>query len=655
MLTHIPVERRPGSGKFYDDQIIACCQECAVGCGLVAFRQAGRIVDLQGWEGHPISQGRLCGRGRAVVQELQHPQRLLQPTWRQGPSPGTAVAEAWQSAMDRLAQQLRQVRDQHGPESLLIGCDAEGGLDFYIGALRFAQLWGTRQVVAPWGRGLDPWPEALNSPAKSCQEWPQSRCLLCVEADLADSHPVAWRWIQAAQQRGAVVVALDARFSATLAKADYALRLQPGTGNLVGIALLKLLLAHGGTQPEAIRAHFGEAQAWRSSYENLSLTDCDKIVGLAATELAQLACYLRDRAPVTIITGRSLADLPGHRVWLTLALATGWAEQPGGGWYPLDAGMPAWHLHTYVREGKVQGEYRRPPHPHFTEWEREVNHYGRAIICSGDSLAAHLLPRGLADPKKAELVVHFGRWPNQTWELAQVSFPAVHWSERDGLMFTNDRGVQWGAAIVASPPECRSGLYFWQALAKRFGWEAHFPWITADGRADRIAFFDWLLQQHPLTTGLTVAQLQSGAVAARCSWPVKPAVGAIGQGADASLLQPLAAPASLAPASSPDLEAAYPLLLVKGPRRLRPGGGRQGLAPRPVVLLHPQTAAQLGVAPGDAVWVELATGGGLAAWATVSRAVQPGLVAAPYAVSGQRASLYKVGNSRLAAAASAGS
>jgi len=649
MLTQVPVKRRPGSGKTYDEQITACCQECGVGCGLVVFRQAGGIVDLQGWEEHPVSQGRLCGRGRAFLQELHHPRRLLEPAWRQGQAPGPTAAAEWQSAMDRLAQQLRQVREQHGPESLVIGCDAEGGLDFYIGALRFAQLWGTRQVLAPWGPPHDPWPEPWNSPAKSCQDWLESRCLLCVEADLADSHPVAWRWVQAAQQRGALVVALDARFSATLAKADYALRLQPGTGNLVGVALLKLLMEAGGLDAEAASAHFGASSAWQTSYANLSLAACEEILGLTEAKLAQLARLLRDRGPVTIITGRCLADLPYHQVWLTLALAAGWADRPGGGWYPLDAGMPAWHLHTYLKEGQAQGERRHLAQPHWSAWDKEASSSGRAILCSGDSLASQLRHRGLADPQKAEIIAHFGRLPHRTWEMAHVSFPALHWAERDGLLFTNDRGVQWGRTLVAGPPGCRAGIYFWQALAKRFGWEAHFPWITAEDQVDWAAFSDWLLQQSPLTAGLSVAQLQRVPVAAPLFWPAAPGAGGISPGAAAAVLQPLAAPASLAPASAAGPADAYPLRLVQGPRRSRSGWSRQGSRQLPVVLLHPQTAAALGIETGDAVWVETPRGGGDAARAAVSRAVPPGCAAVPYAGSGQRALVSKMGNSRAAA------
>ena len=78
----------------------AVCTECAAGCGtLVRVMGAERVIDLKGEqvrqrvaavkkiEGNPldpISGGRLCARGQAVVQALYHPDRLRGAMRRQG-------------------------------------------------------------------------------------------------------------------------------------------------------------------------------------------------------------------------------------------------------------------------------------------------------------------------------------------------------------------------------------------------------------------------------------------------------------------------------------------------------------------------------------------------------------------------------------------
>jgi len=196
MLDHHPIKRFPGSRQEQDYQVRTVCQECAVGCGLVAHVKDGRIVDIQGEEEHPISRGRLCARGTAFVQGLTLPERLTQPASRQDRRQALQPLDGWKSGLDLLAERLRHLKERHGPNALLIGCDLEGGLDFYLGAMRFAQLWGTSQVFYPLGEPLEPWPSGLNSPAASCSDWIHSRCLFLVEADLAASHPVACSWVQ---------------------------------------------------------------------------------------------------------------------------------------------------------------------------------------------------------------------------------------------------------------------------------------------------------------------------------------------------------------------------------------------------------------------------------------------------------------------------
>ena len=281
MLEHHPIKRSPGSRHERDRVVRTVCQECSVACGLLASVKGGRIVDVQGDEDHPVSRGRLCARGVAFVQGVHSAERLLAPAARRRRGDAYRPLEDWKSGVDLLAERLRQVKDRHGPDALAIACDREGGLDFHLGALRFARLWGTSQVFHSAGEPLDPWPEGLDAPTAPCPEWLHSDCLVLVEADLAASHPVAFGWILEAQRRGACVVAADARITATLAKADVALRIKPGQGNVLGLALAKLLVAERGLDNRALEGAFTDPVVWRASLEQMSLDSPDAALGIS--------------------------------------------------------------------------------------------------------------------------------------------------------------------------------------------------------------------------------------------------------------------------------------------------------------------------------------------------------------------------------------
>ncbi len=637
MLDRHPMNRSPGSTHELDQQVRAVCQECTVGCGIVAGLKDGAIVDIQGDENHPVSRGRLCARGTAFVQGVTIPERLTLPAVRKKRGGAFEPLDDWKSGMDLLAERLRQAKEKNGPDSLLIGCDREGGLDFYLGAMRFAQLWGTSQVFHSTGRPLDPWSAGLDSPTAPSSDWVNSRCVFLVETDLAATHPVAYSSVQEAQRRGAQVVVADARFTATMAKADHALRLKPGQGNLLGLALAKLMLAEGGQDVRAMEAGFTDAAGWQASFDKMSLEGAEAALGMSLDTLQHLARLLLKSGPVTVITGRGLANLQHHRIWLTLATAMGWVGRPGGGWYPVEAGTPPLAVQDVTGDAKSKPEGGQPAiPPTLSEVEERGNL--QAVICSGNSLADYLSPFGSLT-KQVELVVHFGAFPNATWERASMAFPAALWSERDGLAFDDDRSIQWGGKIVEPPAGCRSGLDFWMELARRFGWEAHFPWATEAGRADHGAFYTWLLAQGPLTAGLQLDRLQNLEPGSRTFWPV-------GEGLLPDKIAPHAAPASLASGTGVAATADYPFALLAAQSGCRSGDASRfwpwtrSLAREDAVQIHPETALLLGIENGDEVLIDTPRGN-LPARANLSRTVPRWLIASFHGVNGVPALVHK--------------
>ncbi len=652
MLAYYPVKRSPGTRKEYDYQVRTVCQECAVGCGLLAYVRDGAILEVHGEEEHPISRGRLCARGTAFIQGVSSPERLTRPAYRKDRREGFQELDDLKRALDLLAERLRKIREQHGPDSLLIGCDPEGGLDFYLGALRFASLWGTSQVFHPLGQHLHAWPGELNSPSSSCSDWVHSRCLFLVEADLATTHPVAFSWVLEAQRRGAQIVAADTRFTATLSKADATLRIKPGNGNLLGLALMKLMLAESLHDAQAVEAGFTEVSSWQASFEQMSLEGAEAALGVSWERLRHLGRLLSKSGAVTLITGRSLGDLPHHRIWLTMATAMGWLGQLGGGWYPLESGTPLLQVHTYAPEAG-------PRHPEGGHHEilqklREADKIGtspiRAVICSGNCLFDYLSPFGnLA--QQVDLVTHFGSFPNATYEQAHLMFPAALWAERDGFTFSNDRAIQWGRRIVEPPEGCLTGLDFWMGLAQRFGWEVHFPWETEDGRADEVAFYTWLPSQSACTAGLKVERLKdSEAGAAQILWPVGKA-GLLHAAppyfpTPEGKIAPLMAAATLAPSAETQEAADYPLYFQITQISCRSGDAShfwpwtRALGRDDAVQINPETARVLGIEAGDEVLLE-SPRGTRSGRAWLSRMVPRWLVASPLGVGGNRVLIRK--------------
>ncbi len=511
MLEPISLKRRPGSRKEHDQAVTACCQECTLGCGLLAYVKDERIVDIQGNARHPFSRGRLCARGISFVQGLTAPDRITLPGTRDRLSGPFEAFDNWEKGIDLLAERLRRVKDQHGDESLVIGCDPEAGLDFYLGALRFARLWGTPHVFHPMLEAMDPdLPAELKHPTLESTQWTHSACLVLIEADLAATHPVAFRRILEAQRRGTRIIAIDSRFTTTLSKADMAVQINPNKGNDLGLALMKMLLAEQWVDTAAAKTKFNDFQGWADTFAKLPMDNLTVSVGLSADKINTLARAIGRQQPATLITAKRLAFFKNYGIWSTLARVTGWHPKSGGGWYPLESGAPRLDPTLGLEEIEpavtVQDTIGFPYHSNGSQHEY-FNGLGiKAFIGSGDCLGDFLAPlhERIND---LDLSVYFGSFPNLTRKAAHMVFPAALWAERDCMGFTDEGAVQWSPRIVKPGDACRTGLGFWMRLAERFGWEDYFPWKKANGLADQRAFYQWLFDKNSQTVGLQMDQI----------------------------------------------------------------------------------------------------------------------------------------------------
>jgi anaerobic selenocysteine-containing dehydrogenase len=645
MLETISLRRRSGSCKEHDQVVTAICQECTVGCGLLAYLKDGRIVDIQGNERHPISRGRLCARGIAFVQGITAPERITLPATRKRLSGPFEAFDNWEKGVDLLAERLRRVKELHGAESLVIGCDPEAGFDFYLGALRFARLWGTPHLFHPLAEAADPdLPDDLRRPTVESSQWTQSRSIVLVEADLAATHPVAFQRLLEARHSGTQIIAIDSRFTTTLSKADHAVLIEPNRGNDFGLALMKIMLSE---QLEALKAEnrCNNEQAWKESYEKLPMESLTQSLGLSADKISTVARAVGRRQPATFITAKRLAFRPHYGIWSTFTRVTGWHEKPGGGWYPLESGIP--RLDPAVGLKQIEPAVSASGAKMFLYRCGGVQAHClddltiKAFIGSGDSLVD--LPAPLHDRiNDAELTVYFGSFPNRTRQAAHMVFPAALWAERDGIGFTDEGAVQWSPAIVKPGDACRTGLGFWMQLARRFGWEDHFPWKKANGMADQKAFFQWLFDQNLRTAMLRLDRIEQGQELVY--WGRTDA--------DGALPEPklLAAPETVTSMPAGDDPTTYPLQFQATRTAAKSGSTSrwwpwfEELEEQLDIYIHPRIARALEIENGQTIRVA-SENETIEGPAVVSRMVPPRLIWSAQRMQADRVLVYGKGQS----------
>jgi anaerobic selenocysteine-containing dehydrogenase len=646
MLANEPLRRFSGTSKAHERAVRTVCQECSVGCGLLVYVKDDRIVDLQGDEDHPVNRGRLCAKGMAFIQGLTHPDRITLPATRNRRQGPFEAMDNWEKGLDLLAERLKRVKDQHGPEALIIGCDPEAGVDFFMGARRFARLWGTPHVYSPLEEPAHDIVSARDAhPAAPAKDWLNSRTLLLIEADIAATHPVAFGRILDAQRRGTKIVVVDTRFTATMSKADVAMIIKPHSGNRFGLALMKLLLDEEIVHQETLNNRFEEAQTWQSTFSAMALDESGSAIGLQLDDIRRLALLLSRHQPAVLITGKRLAFASQYGIWPTMARAMGWQGTTGGGWYPLESGAP--HLDPsgdledapIINRNDAAGVFpyqmNGDPPPSLDDLK------AKALIGSGDCLSDFFKPlRSLHSDM--DLVVYFGSFPNRTRQKAHMVFPAAAWVESDGLSFSNDGAVEWCPKVVKAGDACRSGLGFWMRLAQRFGWEDAFPWQKANGLADHQAFYQWLLNRSEDTAHLDFEQVlqEDRQVFWQEAAPPPPV----------DKVKPQSAPDAIVRGPESDDADSYPLLLQTTRAASRAGSaGRwwtwtHDLEPEDAILIHPSVAGALEIENGESVRL-LSADEIVEGVACINRMVPPWLVWSSRRMHTRRVLIHRQGQS----------
>ncbi len=222
------------------------CPYCGVGCGVLAVPVGDGGATISGDTAHPANFGRLCSKGAALAETLSLDQRLLHPTMRH--ADGSLVRIGWDTALERVANGLRTIIDRDGPGA--VAFYLSGQLlteDYYVANKLMKGFLGSSNVdtnsrlcmassVAGHRRAF-----GADTVPGTYQDLDEADLIVLVGSNAAWCHPVLYqRMIAAKRERGAKLIVIDPRRTATAEDADLLLPIAPG----MDTALFCGLLAH---------------------------------------------------------------------------------------------------------------------------------------------------------------------------------------------------------------------------------------------------------------------------------------------------------------------------------------------------------------------------------------------------------------------------
>lgn len=501
------------------------CNICFNCCSTKFHFKGDTLVKITGNDEDPLLEGRVCPKSQMTLQLYHNDKRLTQPLKRVGErGEGNFEPISWDQALDEIADRLKTLRDEWGPEMLALYVGTRTGILTKNAYTRlFGQMWGTPNV-----EGTDPFCAAGKNLSYQITQGTVGSGNSYTEGDMgsaelyvyfgdnqAETRPVYFGMINDWRIRNkAKLVVVDPRMTVTASKADRWMAIRPGTDMALGLALAYHILSEGLHDRKFCDDWVLGWETWRDSILNAGYTPdwAEPITSIPADQIRRLAEEIAGADGCVMFASRGInqhtTSVQTNRVLMYLAAITGNWGRKGGAFFNMGAGVPIAPNAPEDRRGKYDKPMVRKSPIGWTEAMRSGRPYPlKAMIACNNPLAQWPGQEEAREALKAlDLLVHIELFPNETTAFADYVLPAAAGIEKGEIGRSNDdRRVVWIDRMIDPPGEAKPDGWIWIELGKRFGFDD----VLKDKYKDSAVFWDEMCIDNVQMRGCTQRRLHS--------------------------------------------------------------------------------------------------------------------------------------------------
>ncbi|MRT30709.1 formate dehydrogenase subunit alpha [Herbaspirillum sp. CAH-3] len=489
---------------------VTTCAYCGVGCSFKAEMKGNEVVRMVPYKDGKANQGHSCVKGRFAWGYATHKDRILNPMIRKSINdPWREVS--WEEALSYAASEFRRIQAKHGKDSI-------GGItssrctneETYLVQKLVRAAFGNNNVDtcarvchSPTGYGLK---QTLGESAgtQTFESVMKSDVILIMGANPAAGHPVFASQIKRRVRQGAKLIVIDPRTTEMVKsphlKADYHLKLRPGTNTAIITALAHVVLSEGLQNESYIqeRCDLQSYQDWKQFVlrEDNSPEAMAAITGVPAEIIRGAARLYATGGNAAIYYGLGVTEhAQGSTTVMgiaNLAMCTGNVGREGVGVNPLrgqnnvqgscDMGSFPHELPGYrhISDSTVRGQFEQAwgvtlnPEPGLripNMFDAALDGSFKGLYCEGEDIVQ-------SDPntqhvaaalQAMECIVVQDLFLNETAKYAHVFLPGSSFLEKDGTFTNAERRISRVRKVM--PP--KAGKSDWEvtvALAEALGY-----------------------------------------------------------------------------------------------------------------------------------------------------------------------------------------
>jgi anaerobic selenocysteine-containing dehydrogenase len=463
-----------------------CPSTCALDVELIGKDRIGRV---QGAPDNSYTAGVVCAKVARYRERVHHPDRLLHPLRRKGEKGSGAFERiSWDDALDMTAEALLKAERRYGPETVwpyyyagTMGLVMRDGINRLRHAKRYSVMYASICTTLAWtgfiagtGRLAGPDPREM---AKS------DLVVIWGTNPVNTQINVMTHATRARKRRGAKIVAVDVYHNATMAQADLALCLRPGTDGALACAVMHVLFRDGHANWQYLETYTDHPRELAEYLKTRTPQWASTITGLSVDEIETFARMVgtTPRTYFRLGYGFSRSRNGAHNMHAALcipAVTGAWLHEGGGGFHNNGA------IYHWDRS-LIEGLDVRDPNVRVLDQSRigPVLSGDAYDLKGGPPVTALLIqntnPVQVA-PEQRKVKAGFARedlfacvheqFMTATAALADIVLPATMFLEHDDVyQGGGHQHILFGPKLIEPPGECRSNHDVLAALAKRLG------------------------------------------------------------------------------------------------------------------------------------------------------------------------------------------
>ncbi len=475
-----------------------CPSTCALDIELLDERTIGRV---RGSKDNSYTAGVICAKVARYAERVHHPDRLKHPLIRSGAKgAGEWKQASWEAALDLIAERFLKAEAEYGSESVwpyyyagtmgLVQRDSINRLRF---AKRYSNQFDSFCTNMAWtgyfagtGSLIGPDPREM-SKADVVVIWGTNAAATQVN--------VMTHAVRARKERGAKIVVIDIYANATVRQADMGIVLKPGTDGAFACAVMHVLFRDGladwdyleryTDDPKGLEAHLGSrTPEWASAITGLSVEEIEAfahLVGKTKRTFFRLGYgFTRQRNGAVNMHAAA-----------SIACVTGSFLHEGGGAFHSNASI------FKFDKREIEGRAMQDKTIRFLDQSKigRVLTGDREALYDGPPVMAMLIqntnPMNVT-PEQRLVRKGFARedlfvtvheqFMTDTAKMADVVLPATTFLEHDDIYRGGgQQHVVLGPKLIEPLAEARPNIFVINELAKRLG-VGHLPGFSVDER-----------------------------------------------------------------------------------------------------------------------------------------------------------------------------